>query len=184
MLLRELLVFREQVFRHLRQDWTDVILRARDLWSPKTRVRDNLLDLQGQKQLPRPQSPSTDSTTTTSTSNCGHESKSYDSTSRNEKVEEDKDETDEAAVVVEDAERGEWIPSLWLPGRVLHIYSHLGQYRLAKVPRSLPTLRKIEIQGNIFTDHVSQTIFDALLEVGAAALDVQSIALQTDNLYV
>lgn len=143
-------------------------MRARDLWSPKTRVRDNLLDLQGQKQLPRPQSPSSDSAATNaSTSNCGHERKSYDSTlkNENEKVEEDKDETDEAAVVVEDAERGEWIPSLWLPGRVLHIYSHLGQYRLAKVPRSLPTLRKIEIQGNIFTDHVSQTIFDALLEV-------------------
>lgn len=159
-------MFREQVFRHLRQDWTDVILRARDLWSPKTRVRDSPLDLQGQKQLPRPQSPSTDAKTT-STSNCGHGSKSYDPTSKNENedLEEDKDETGEAAVVVEDAERGEWIPSLWLPGRILHIYSHLGQYRLAKVPRSLPTLRKIEIQGNIFTDHVSQTIFDALLEV-------------------
>eukprot|EP00596_Hydrurales_sp_CCMP1899_P009831 CAMPEP_0119037604 /NCGR_PEP_ID=MMETSP1177-20130426/6057_1 /TAXON_ID=2985 /ORGANISM="Ochromonas sp, Strain CCMP1899" /LENGTH=1390 /DNA_ID=CAMNT_0006999107 /DNA_START=105 /DNA_END=4274 /DNA_ORIENTATION=+ len=36
-LLRELLVFREQVFRHLRQDWADVIKRARDLWSPRNR---------------------------------------------------------------------------------------------------------------------------------------------------
>jgi hypothetical protein len=33
------------------------------------------------------------------------------------------------------------------------------------VDRALATLRKIEVQGNIFTDHVGQTIFDALLEV-------------------
>ena len=67
--------------------------------------------------------------------------------------------------VVEDEERDEWIPSLWLPGKIMHIYSHSGRYKVAKVPRTLSTLRKIEVQGNIFTDHVSQTIFDALLEV-------------------
>ena len=67
--------------------------------------------------------------------------------------------------VVEDEERDEWIPSLWLPGKIMHIYSHCGQYKVAKVPRTLLTLRKIEVQGNIFTDHLSQTIFDALLEV-------------------
>ena len=167
-LLRELLVFREQVFRHLRQDWTDVILRARDLWSPKTRVRDDLPHLQGQTQVPRPLSPSAASAAAPSASNCGNQNKLDDSISQIKKdqaVEEDGDECNDAEVVIDDTERGEWIPSLWLPGRVLHIYSHLGQYRVAKVPRSLPTLRKIEIQGNIFTDHVSQTIFDALLEV-------------------
>lgn len=167
-------MFREQVFRHLRQDWTDVILRARDLWSPKMRVRDDVSDLLGPKSGPRPLSPSpataTSISTSTSTSNSGQENNGDYSKSRNERdeaqaVDDDRDECSDAAVVVEDTERGEWIPSLWLPGRILHIYSHLGQYRVAKVPRSLPTLRKIEIQGNIFTDHVSQTIFDALLEV-------------------
>lgn len=176
-------MFREQVFRHLRQDWTDVILRARDLWSPKTRVRDDASDLLGPKQGPRPLSPSpatataTSTSTTTSTSNIGQENISNDSTSRTQRdqaqdVDDDRDECSDAAVVVEDTERGEWIPSLWLPGRILHIYSHLGQYRVAKVPRSLPTLRKIEIQGNIFTDHVSQTIFDALLEVRLHWIDI------------
>ena len=173
--MRELLVFREQVFRHLRQDWTDVILRARDLWSPKTRVRDDASDLLGPKQGPRPLSPSP--ATATSTSNSGQENRSDDSASRSvrdqaQAVDDDRDECSDAAVVVEDAERGEWIPSLWLPGRILHIYSHLGQYRVAKVPRSLPTLRKIEIQGNIFTDHVSQTIFDALLEVRVHSIGI------------
>ena len=173
--MRELLVFRQQVFRHLRQDWTDVILRARDLWSPKTRVRDDASDLLGPKQGPRPLSPSP--ATATSTSNSGQENRSDDSASRSvrdqaQAVDDDRDECSDAAVVVEDAERGEWIPSLWLPGRILHIYSHLGQYRVAKVPRSLPTLRKIEIQGNIFTDHVSQTIFDALLEVRVHSIGI------------
>lgn len=168
-------MFREQVFRHLRQDWTDVILRARDLWSPKTRVRDDASDLLGPKQGPRPLSPSP--ATATSTSNSGQENRSDDSASRSvrdqaQAVDDDRDECSDAAVVVEDAERGEWIPSLWLPGRILHIYSHLGQYRVAKVPRSLPTLRKIEIQGNIFTDHVSQTIFDALLEVRVHSIGI------------
>lgn len=160
------------MFRHLRQDWTDVILRARDLWSPKTRVRDDVADLLGPKQGPRPLSPSpataTATATSTSTSNSGQENSSDNATSQSERdqaADDDRDECSDAGVVVEDTERGEWIPSLWLPGRILHIYSHLGQYRVAKVPRSLPTLRKIEIQGNIFTDHVSQTIFDALLEV-------------------
>jgi hypothetical protein len=177
--MRELLVFREQVFRHLRQDWTDVILRARDLWSPKTRVRDDVSDLLGPKQGPRPLSPSPCTATSTDTSNSCHENRSDDSKSRNERdqsqaVDGDRDECSDAAVVVEDTERGEWIPSLWLPGRILHIYSHLGQYRVAKVPRSLRTLRKIEIQGNIFTDHVSQTIFDALLEVRVHSIDIAS----------
>jgi hypothetical protein len=183
-------VFREQVFRHLRQDWTDVILRARDLWSPKTRVRDDVSDLLGPKQGPRPLSPSpatatttataTATATATSTSNSGQENNTDNSKSRRERdqaqaVDDDRDECSDAAVVVEDTERGEWIPSLWLPGRILHIYSHLGQYRVAKVPRSLPTLRKIEIQGNIFTDHVSQTIFDALLEVRVHRIDIASL---------
>lgn len=174
-------MFREQVFRHLRQDWTDVILRARDLWSPKMRVRDDVSDLLGPKQGPRPLSPSpataTATATSTYTSNSCQENNSGDSKSRNERdqaqaVDDNRDECSDAAVVVEDTERGEWIPSLWLPGRILHIYSHLGQYRVAKVPRSLPTLRKIEIQGNIFTDHVSQTIFDALLEVRVHSIGI------------
>jgi hypothetical protein len=45
------------------------------------------------------------------------------------------------------------------------MYMDIGQYKIAKVPSDFPTLRKIEVQGNIFTDHNCQTIFEALLEV-------------------
>jgi hypothetical protein len=35
--MKELLVFREKVFRHLKQDWSDVIQRTTALWAPKFR---------------------------------------------------------------------------------------------------------------------------------------------------
>lgn len=54
---------------------------------------------------------------------------------------------------------------LWIPGRICHIYSVFGQYKMTEVPQSFPTLRKIELQGNIFRDHAGKSIFDGLLEV-------------------
>lgn len=57
------------------------------------------------------------------------------------------------------------VAKLWLPGRIMHIYMHRGVYRIAEVPRSFPSLRRIEIQGDIFNDHTSRTVYDALLEV-------------------
>jgi hypothetical protein len=150
-------VFRQQVFRHLRQDWTDVIARARDLWSPKSRTRESYTGFESQVAL----GASGDSSFGTGNGS-GSKSMGAPSPSSSPPVASD---GDDVPVVVEDQDRGEWIPSLWLPGRVLHLYSHAGRYKAVKVSRALPTLRKIEIQGNIFTDHASETIFDALLEV-------------------
>ena len=157
-------MFRQQVFRHLRQDWIDVITRARDLWSPRNRAGDDLHRPSYANSSVEPPSKSQfqkskngDSKSPSSPSNADDP--------RDLHNEEDEKEEVEGPVLVEDEERGEWIPSLWLPGRVMHIYSHTGRYKIAEVSRDLPTLRKIEVQGNIFTDHVGQTIFDALLEV-------------------
>ena len=213
--MRELLVFRQQVFRHLRQDWSDVISRAKDLWSPRNREMDKEIEKEKEMETEkekemekekdkerestqslfpsvsasvsvsgeRPVSTSSGSSSGSgSSSNCGNEftslSSSHNNHTINQKniiegegggegvVEGDSNEgSAEGHVVIQDEERGEWIPSLWLPGRILHIYAHTGRYKIASVSRSLPTLRKIEVQGNIFTDHVGQTIFDALLEV-------------------
>ena len=217
--MRELLVFRQQVFRHLRQDWSDVISRARDLWSPRNREMDKEIEkekemeTEKEKEMEKEKDKERESTqslfpsvsasvsvsgerhaSTTSGSgsslgigsgsNCGNEftssSSSHNNHTINQKniiegegegvVEGDSNEGGaeggaEGHVVIQDEERGEWTPSLWLPGRILHIYAHTGRYKIASVSRSLPTLRKIEVQGNIFTDHVGQTIFDALLEV-------------------
>lgn len=161
--MRELLVFRQQVFRHLRQDWTDVIARARDLWSPKSRTRDCQTGFESQVAFGATTDMSRNNTSSANGStNVAVKSAGIPSSHNSPSVVSDSDDT---PVVVDDQDRGDWIPSLWLPGRVLHLYSHAGRYKAVKVSRALPTLRKIEIQGNIFTDHATQTIFDALLEV-------------------
>jgi hypothetical protein len=54
---------------------------------------------------------------------------------------------------------------LWLPGRIVHIYSRRGIYNVAIVPRNFSELRRILVQGNIFRDHSSLSIFEALQEV-------------------
>ena len=72
------------------------------------------------------------------------------------------DEYDDEVVVEE-----EELAQLWLPGRVLHIYIHNGQCMAAEVSRNFPDLRTIVLQGNIFEDHRSEKILNALLEVRA-----------------
>jgi len=37
LLLRELVVFREEMFQHLQQEWSDILTRASSLWSPRSR---------------------------------------------------------------------------------------------------------------------------------------------------
>lgn len=74
----------------------------------------------------------------------------------------DQAEGEASNMVMVDEEK---IPELWLPGRVLHLYSYRGQYRVQHVSREFPSLRRIEVQGHIFANHTSAAIFDALLEV-------------------
>ncbi len=54
---------------------------------------------------------------------------------------------------------------LFLPGRILHIYSHRSVYKARFVPRDMPTLRVLQAYGNCCTDHLSANYFDALGEV-------------------
>ena len=61
----------------------------------------------------------------------------------------------------------EHMPELWLPGRILHLYTYRGQYRISRVDCTYTSLRTIEVQGNMFRDHTSNDIFDALLEARA-----------------
>ena len=140
LLMKELIVFREQVFRHLEQDWSDVIARASSLWTPRWRDHNN--------------NPSTDIKT------------SDESISMFEKTSQ-KDvncESPDSSLVLVDEDE---IKDLWIPGKIIHIYSNRGQYKAVEVPRDFDTLRKIEVQGNIFSDHDGKNIFNALLEVRA-----------------
>ena len=140
-LMKELIVFREQVFRHLEQDWSDVIARASALWTPRWREHRNISNA----------TKTTDDILST-TMHQNNSQKNAESES-----------PDSSLVFVDEDE----VKDLWLPGKIIHIYSHRGQYKAAEVPREFDTLRKIEVQGNIFKDHDGKNIFNALLEVRA-----------------
>jgi hypothetical protein len=75
----------------------------------------------------------------------------------------DEESADEKLVLVDD----DALIDLWLPGRIVHIYAYRGVYMASEVPRTFDSLRKIVVQGNIFTDHSSSAIYNALLEVRA-----------------
>ena len=57
------------------------------------------------------------------------------------------------------------VAKLCLPGRLFHIYSHRGVYKISEVQKTFPSLNKIEIQGDIFEDHKGRSVYDALLQV-------------------
>jgi hypothetical protein len=38
--MKELMVFREKVFKYIKQDWTDVIARASSIWRPRARYEE------------------------------------------------------------------------------------------------------------------------------------------------
>ena len=57
------------------------------------------------------------------------------------------------------------LPELYIPGTVVHIYSVMGTYRAALVARDHPSLRRIEMMGNMMADHKANNYFEALTEV-------------------
>jgi hypothetical protein len=57
------------------------------------------------------------------------------------------------------------LPRMFIPGRIVHMYSHRGVYKAAYVPRTFRELRRISMAGNMLTDHKTKSYYDALLEV-------------------
>lgn len=57
------------------------------------------------------------------------------------------------------------LPRMFIPGKIVHIYSHMGVYKAAFVPRTFRELRRISMAGNMLSDHKTQSYYDALLEV-------------------
>jgi hypothetical protein len=45
------------------------------------------------------------------------------------------------------------LPKMFVPGRIVHVYSHRGVYRAAYVPRRFRELRRITMAGNMLSDH-------------------------------
>jgi hypothetical protein len=65
------------------------------------------------------------------------------------------------AVVLEEAP----LPRMFLPGKIVHIYTHRGGYKATYVPRAFRELRRISLAGNMLNDHVSKAYYEGLLEV-------------------
>lgn len=157
-LMSELMLFREQVFKHLQQDWSDVMARAYSLWSPRWRKTHSRQDQH--HAASNAANPSLKSLTNGTTASGGTSATSVKLTTTADSPLYDS-EVNNSMVVVEQED----LPELWLPGRIVHIYLHKGQYHAAEVSRTFPDLRRIEVQGNIFEDHRSKNVLNALLEV-------------------
>jgi Lipase (class 3)/FYVE zinc finger len=57
------------------------------------------------------------------------------------------------------------LPQMYIPGKIVHIYSHRGVYRASYVPRTFRELRRISLAGNMLSNHKTKSYYDALLEV-------------------
>jgi hypothetical protein len=71
-----------------------------------------------------------------------------------------------AAVVLEEIP----LPRMFVPGKVIHVYSHRGVYKAVYVPRTLRELRRISLAGNMLSDHTTKCYYEGLLEVQTARL--------------
>ncbi|OEU18634.1 hypothetical protein FRACYDRAFT_217262 [Fragilariopsis cylindrus CCMP1102] len=54
---------------------------------------------------------------------------------------------------------------MFVPGKVIHVYSHRGVYKAAYVPRTFKELRRISLAGNMLSNHTAKSYFEGLLEV-------------------
>lgn len=69
------------------------------------------------------------------------------------------EEAPEAVVLAETP-----LPRLFIPGRIVHLYSHRGVFKVAYVPRDFRELRRISLAGNMLSDHRCKNYYEALLE--------------------
>jgi hypothetical protein len=53
---------------------------------------------------------------------------------------------------------------MYIPGKIVHLYTHRGGYRAAVVPRAFKELRRISMAGSMLNDHKSKSYYEALLE--------------------
>ena len=69
------------------------------------------------------------------------------------------------------------LPRMFIPGKIVHIYTHRGGYKAAYVPRKFRQLRRVSLAGNMLSDHMANAYYTSLLEVKAirdAKLDLPS----------
>lgn len=175
------MLFRNQVFRHLRQDWYDVIKRAAAVWTPRFRATYGKIahDIGIFQYFSGRPASSTGRLTARQRSISSPPAIEMMSPQAVEDIT-DAAKTSEGASVravagepvdpasLEDDEvliAEEVFAEQYIPGRILHIYSSNGCYYIEPVPKDFSELRRIIVQGNMFGDHSSSSIFEALQEV-------------------
>jgi hypothetical protein len=84
--------------------------------------------------------------------------------SENQATDEESDENEPSAVVLEETP----LPRMFVPGCIIHVYSHRGVYKCAQVPRTFRELRRISLAGNMLSDHTTKSYYEGLLEVQTA----------------
>ena len=89
----------------------------------------------------------------------GNMDDSYEAASNNDGIDDGDKEAPEAVVLAEMP-----LPRLFVPGRIVHLYSHRGVYKAAYVPRDFRELRRISLAGNMLSDHRCKNYYEALLE--------------------
>mmetsp|Transcript_4943 Transcript_4943/g.6803 ORF Transcript_4943/g.6803 Transcript_4943/m.6803 type:complete len:1165 (+) Transcript_4943:24-3518(+) len=173
LMMRELMFFRQQVFQHIKQDWNDVLARSLTLWSPRQRVAEinpnpspNVASFSVGLSAHLSGDAGSESSAEGDES-CGVGSSSFtvEMTIRPPALTlaSGGEELGGEAALVQDLV----LLDLWIPGKILHIYSHCGQYKACTVSRTFPDLRRIVLQSNMFDNHRGKNILDALLEVEA-----------------
>lgn len=75
----------------------------------------------------------------------------------------DDDNDDDAAPAVMLEETP--LPRMFIPGKIVHIYTHRGAYKATQVPRKFRELRHISLAGNMLSDHLARQYYEAILEV-------------------
>jgi len=56
------------------------------------------------------------------------------------------------------------LPRMFIPGKIVHMYTHRGAYKAAIVPRAFRELRRISLAGSMLNDHMSKSYYEGLLE--------------------
>lgn len=140
------MVFKSEIFTYIQQDWNDAISRAASLWAPRVREPAKFA-IKNKHNI-----------------DLSDDFNLIDRDGNDERLEKPRDGGDCVLVNEQD------VLQLWLPGRIIHIFSRRGVYDAAVVPRDFSDLRRIAVQGNIFRDHSSQSIFQALHEVVSCSL--------------
>lgn len=56
------------------------------------------------------------------------------------------------------------LPRMFIPGKIIHLYTHRGGYKAAIVPRAFKELRRISMAGSMLNDHKAKSYYEALLE--------------------